>query len=1243
MSSSTFTRRVPPAAPAAQTGRMLVLEPVVAALRPIVLAPGRYHVGSGEDCHIRVNVPGVAPRHCLIVVGPHRSVVKSLAPLTWLNDGVFREAALNPGDRLMVGPIEWRVSDPKSAADVAESPANEGVQLLCDDALSRVELSQSVVAARREWEQLAHAEQTSAGHAPPAQSAFNLDEQRSHLQQLAASLTARELEVVARETDVRCHWEDVQKSWAAVRELDQVVRRERAVVAGEHTELLAARQAIRAVRLELDDARAELGRRALELSERESSLRLRADDVVESHSLIATRTAELQRREAEWAEREQQLSQRAAELAALDSHVAERVRAADERWELLAERERVIGERESPLTAREQQLSTRAQELAGWEQALTERQQRIDELEQQHARWESERQTQDGALAEREHRLHESEQCHAHWEAEREAREQALANREQALAENERQCNDRQQGLSDREQQLAARDSELTDRDRTLTDRENQVQDRTADLSDWDARLTARERDVTQQQQSANEREFRLDERHSGLSQWEERLAAREQELSHRDQELTHRHAELDERDRASSERDAQFGERDQRLSEWSDQLSAREQEVAQGIELEQAALRSRRDEFEREQNEFAAARDELDRLRSSHEADEAIWDKRRSLLDLREQDLEKRAAQLDRAASDLAARSQDLPLSPQQTVLIGSPIAELLARPHPSDWEVAAPAIHQAASKDLLDERMALDSLRERIETERIELAALRAEWDAKVETDFSRREELDRERSRLDALSEELRAARVALDAENEVFAEQRRELRRQLREFAIARGAPPDLVIIDELPAGASAAAAPPLASESAIETAAPIPVLAPPAFAESPLSDEQDAEHDGPSRNAFASGPCATIEFDCRPAVEEFGDEPFSNPSGTLPALVEAAGATLDWRPLDELSAQDFMTSTGVYDAGGDSVEDRSDETIAFPKDIGLVPVAEPVEPAEPETPNEDDSVMALRARLAEMFGLSGPTVRVHDAPPLIPVRNVIDTVDASQHAFDGVREAAFSPSPHEADDHETLPQAAPIEHAAHQHEPAAHHNEVAPAPTPPLPGANTEENIRAYMEKLLARSKPKLEVPADLYADEPTADSRSKLVISEVPDRASPPPPPKPIAPEDKEAIRANLDSFRELANISARSAVAKHQSSKLQTDMQVKFIVLGIAMGLTFLLWLAGWFSPGSYFMYTAAAAITAMVMLADVVRNVLTITRLRSMEAAGEYEVEVAATRPPIGPAESPSESAGA
>jgi chromosome segregation ATPase len=1486
MSSSTLTRRDPSTSSGAASGRLLVLEPVAAAdLEPVILAPGRYHVGSDEDCDVRVTVPGVAPRHCLIVVGPHRSVVKSLAPLTWLNDGVFREAALRPGDRLVAGPIEWTVGGMASSDETRRnSPVGtDAVKLLCDDASSRIELSQAALDARREWEQHRRVDAPVKEQVPaPTPSSAAINEQRAHLTELAASLVAREHEVIARETDVRCHWEDVQKNWAAVRELDRLVRSERAAVAAERAELLAERQAISAVRRELDEARADLGRRALDLTDRESAQQLRADDVVESHSLLSTRSAELQRRESDFAEREQRLAQaealvaerereleqhraqvdrqnaelaereqrlsqnesarveqergleqRSADVEQQQAGLAEREGQLTQREQACLEREQELehhrqemerqqaelvdferrrsehesahadhaqgleqrfaeldqwqaahAERESQWTQREQSFAEREQQLAQqtesqnqreeelarrehetstWRESLTERDRQLEHREQECSRRDQhqmeldadhaqrlqalaqreeavkarERQLAEGdaqlasrgdsmsqtdeQLARREQECFRREQLLAQFDADHAERVQEWSRRDEELNSKERQLNDQSRELSQRETQVAQRDDGAASREQGLSAREDQLGRREQDF-------TAREQDVCRREQDLGRRDEHISHREHELTQLDDQVAQREQELSRRNEEFARREQELAAHAQARAEQEAALAQRADELARREAESQRREQEQAEqqrlleeqraslnsiteqaapaddhadrdaeiatlrraledrqrqlddtaeqlradrgalqlaqrelesrwgGIEREQAALNNRRSELERELAEFATARDELTQLRSSHEADEAIWDKRRGLLDAREQELESRAAQLDRAAADLAARSHDQPLSPQQTLLLGGPIAELLNRPGNSDWDHVAPAINQAASKDLLDERIALDEMRARIEVERDELASLRAEWDAKVAVDIQRRTEIDEERSLLGLQWDELRSTREEYERELAVFVEQRHELRRQLREFAIAQGAPADLVIVDERSPAELTAPAPspePTPSQSPADLELPAEQVEPvvPAAIDdaaahwgrneaapgSEFSSGSSATLDGfsgfgsevmpqPVAESRANDMCATMEINCAAFVDEFGSERlFNDRSATLPAALETPFGSLDWRPEEKLAGPDFISSTGVYDAGAALAEDRSDETIAWPP-AGLLADAEKQESQEQASdghPKEHDSVLALRARLAEMFGLSGSTVRVHDAPPKIPIRNVIDTVDASKHNLELEREQAFSDAPAAPQPFELFPQSPVPQHdSTPQHvEEIQQHN----IPTPPPHGSNTEESIAAYMQQLLARSKAKLEVPDDLLAEAAISDSRSRLSVPMATELSPPPPPPpsKTIAPEDKEAIRANLDSFRELANISARSAVAKHQSTKLQTVVQIKFIVLGIALSLTVLLWIAGWFSAGSYLPYTTAAAIASIVMLADVVRTTLAISRLKSMEAAGEYEAE--------------------
>ena len=103
----------------------LVLEPPGhCGLSSIALVPGRHLIGTAASCGIRLHADGVVDRHALILVGENRTIVKSMDPHTWVNDGPVSEMALRPGDRLSVGPVTFRVrsATKDEAAAFAETP-----------------------------------------------------------------------------------------------------------------------------------------------------------------------------------------------------------------------------------------------------------------------------------------------------------------------------------------------------------------------------------------------------------------------------------------------------------------------------------------------------------------------------------------------------------------------------------------------------------------------------------------------------------------------------------------------------------------------------------------------------------------------------------------------------------------------------------------------------------------------------------------------------------------------------------------------------------------------------------------------------------------------------------------------------------------------------------------------------------------------------------------------------------------
>ena len=83
-------------------------------------------IGSGRHCTLRLRADGVAAVHCLILRSRTAAVVRCWSADTRLNHQPFTDAALSPGDRLSIGPIELEVlSVGVDAASAAQEPAVE--------------------------------------------------------------------------------------------------------------------------------------------------------------------------------------------------------------------------------------------------------------------------------------------------------------------------------------------------------------------------------------------------------------------------------------------------------------------------------------------------------------------------------------------------------------------------------------------------------------------------------------------------------------------------------------------------------------------------------------------------------------------------------------------------------------------------------------------------------------------------------------------------------------------------------------------------------------------------------------------------------------------------------------------------------------------------------------------------------------------------------------------------------------
>ena len=78
-------------------------------IEPSALYDGETNIGSESTCEIFLPVPGVDGHHCSIRVDNDRAILTAHSRMTWVNDGPVRRTVIKPGQRLAIGPVEFRL------------------------------------------------------------------------------------------------------------------------------------------------------------------------------------------------------------------------------------------------------------------------------------------------------------------------------------------------------------------------------------------------------------------------------------------------------------------------------------------------------------------------------------------------------------------------------------------------------------------------------------------------------------------------------------------------------------------------------------------------------------------------------------------------------------------------------------------------------------------------------------------------------------------------------------------------------------------------------------------------------------------------------------------------------------------------------------------------------------------------------------------------------------------------------
>lgn len=157
-----------------------------------------------------------------------------------------------------------------------------------------------------------------------------------------------------------------------------------------------------------------------------------------------------------------------------------------------------------------------------------------------------------------------------------------------------------------------------------------------------------------------------------------------------------------------------------------------------------------------------------------------------------------------------------------------------------------------------------------------------------------------------------------------------------------------------------------------------------------------------------------------------------------------------------------------------------------------------------------------------------------------------------------------------------------------------------------------------DSVATYMERLLARTRRPAGAPPHEPAASPASAAKT-AAVAQAPHQPVAAPPSEDRAEEqteaeaiarrprpapDKDEMRAHLDSFRHVANLSARTAIARHTTRRLRETILVKSILAVVSLGLSAFLFAGGFWGSTAYVLNGSISAGVALGLLAAIIRS---------------------------------------
>lgn len=725
-----------------------------------------------------------------------------------------------------------------------------------------------------------------------------------------------------------------------------------------------------------------------------------------------------------------------------------------------------------------------------------------------------------------------------------------------------------QRELDERSRELDERTHQLQQAQTLLQTERDELEAEQCRLSGMIETIEASRMEIEDQRQAVAEavrqareerEEWRLEreDQRRQLQELQQRVDQRVEQIRETEAELAEREQSLVQRIANCDERTAELDARAESLRTDSIELDQRQAE----LERSAAEIHQRQTALEEAAAQLEQTRDEL-----AAERDRLMQD--RGTLGQEVESLERDRAAHEAAVRELSAREERLG---QQEEELQQQAQQLADQEAAKDEERSAALLSDSEPAELLalreqineerrqmaDEAKRLQSVRRQLDQDRSNLEEDRRQVLAERQESDAARQSAETQQHKIEELRRELARERQQLQESLEQLADERRALAEEERLIDDTR----NLAVPMET-----------READSAVEA------VSAPLMAEADLAADESVPSAGD-----VTGDEVDDADDVTPA-----EKPLSGSGLVMPA------SYLEF--LEELHAGASRTEDAAP-AAATAVAEVSPPVASAP--VTAAPVKEPLpESADEQVTTEEPNAEGLRSTLAAMFGISQ----------------------------DQLNQAA------ERDDREQVRVPAVV--VQEEQASPAHAAVMAPTSVPEAAETSADDSIAAYMQQLLARSNRSsgetaqpttwiAETPRPA-APEPVVEPAGEAMPVAAPAAVAvetPPSPRKKPEPVDKEELRSHLKSMRQLANLSARSAVAQHHSRKLGMSFQVKLTLTILSALITVGLLTAELWGPNSYRVQGLGTLLITLFPAIELIRTVRTLNRVNTRAALSESE----------------------